>query len=286
MPYATAPAIYPFRWDITRPEQLGGLLSGPVQESYPGFEQDLLDCSAKIISLCDNADLYFVGRSPQSIYDLLSGLLFDTSWAERLHLFHFSMFCWDVTGLDHEYSGALEALHAYLTYLKLDPVSLLNRARPVVFVDAVCSGGTFGNLITLLRNWCEKSGIKWRRVQKKLRLIGIANREQSYPKSWRWQEEIKAVAGLKVKNITVSKTFWDYIGNNQGKISQSYPPDSWGKEEVLIPGRGDTRLRALREAFAIFQRGCQRETRLEFIRLLGRKEAVRHSWYRNLITQL
>lgn len=48
-------------------------------ETFPGFQEQLLVACARVLALCDNSSLYFVGRSPESIFDHLSGLLFDTS---------------------------------------------------------------------------------------------------------------------------------------------------------------------------------------------------------------
>src|SRR5687768_17548559 len=102
--------IHPFRWDVSKRSQLGTLvgtpegdketwLRGEVQTggsywnpyfTYEWFVTELRRCSARIIAFCDNSDLFFVGRSPDSIFDYLSGLLFDTNWANRLNLLHFS----------------------------------------------------------------------------------------------------------------------------------------------------------------------------------------------------
>ncbi|NLC24613.1 MAG: hypothetical protein GX776_09170 [Oxalobacter sp.] len=42
----------------------------------------MLPCCARIIAFAGNSDLVFVGRSPESFFDLLSGMLFDTTWLE------------------------------------------------------------------------------------------------------------------------------------------------------------------------------------------------------------
>jgi hypothetical protein len=81
----------PFRWNIQRRSEMGGLLDGPPAPSYPGFLDDLLPCCARIIGFAGDSDLYFVGRSPESLFDHLSGLLLDSSWADRPRLLHFSM---------------------------------------------------------------------------------------------------------------------------------------------------------------------------------------------------
>src|SRR5258708_36888421 len=95
---ATAELLYPFRWDISQPAQLGNLpvalpQYGPqVEQVIPGFQEYLRNCSVKIVAASDNADLYFVGRSPENIYDYMRGILYETAWVKRLNLLHFSMY--------------------------------------------------------------------------------------------------------------------------------------------------------------------------------------------------
>src|SRR5688572_2522645 len=81
----------PFRWDLTRRNQLGKLIEGEKAQTYDAFSDQLLHCCARVLALGGDSDLVFVGRSPESIFDHLSGLLLDTSWFDRLELLHFSM---------------------------------------------------------------------------------------------------------------------------------------------------------------------------------------------------
>src|SRR5215831_12531839 len=108
----------PFRWNVQRRNELGGLLDGPEAETYPGFLDDLLLCCAKVIGDSDDSDLYFVGGSPESLFDHLSGLLLDSSWAGRLHLVQFSMRWWSEHEIREKHPGAIEAMRDYLSYLE------------------------------------------------------------------------------------------------------------------------------------------------------------------------
>ena len=71
--------VRPFRWDIGRRSQLGSFPHVTPPETYPEFEDDLLACAARVLAFAGDSDLVFVGRSPQPLFDLLSGLLLDTS---------------------------------------------------------------------------------------------------------------------------------------------------------------------------------------------------------------
>jgi hypothetical protein len=71
--------IRPFRWDLVRPDQLGSLLDG-VEVPQLFFLDGLVECAARVLAQCGDGELYFVGRSVDSLYDLLSGALADTDW--------------------------------------------------------------------------------------------------------------------------------------------------------------------------------------------------------------
>ena len=81
----------PFRWDIKRREQLGSLVDVPVEYPFPGLIPGLRHACARILALSEDSDLVFVGRSPESFFDYLSGMLLGTSWAGRLCLLNVSM---------------------------------------------------------------------------------------------------------------------------------------------------------------------------------------------------
>jgi hypothetical protein len=66
----------PFRWDLVTPDRLGSLLDGTVQPSL-WFLEELVDCAGKVVARGGNGDLVFVGRSLDSMFDLLSGALAD-----------------------------------------------------------------------------------------------------------------------------------------------------------------------------------------------------------------
>jgi hypothetical protein len=104
----------PFRWNLTHRSYLGSLLDGERASTYPGFENDLLRCCSKVLAFAGDSDLVFVGRSPESIFDFLSRLLFETSLFERLELLHFSMRFRNESKIRQEHPGAVEAMRDYL----------------------------------------------------------------------------------------------------------------------------------------------------------------------------
>src|SRR4051812_30865176 len=88
----------PFRWDLVRPDQVGTLLDD-VEEPHLWFLGELAVCTAKVLARCGNGELHFVGRSLDSMHDLLGGALERTSWHDRVRRLPMSLK--PRRGLDH-----------------------------------------------------------------------------------------------------------------------------------------------------------------------------------------
>src|SRR5215467_701955 len=129
--------IIPFRWDLARRSQLGSLVDQAPPPVCTHLCKPLLPCAARVLAFAGDADLVFVGRSPQSLFDLLSGLFFETSWLERLTLLHFSMRWTDWAKIGAEHPQAIPALRQYLKVLGLEPAGIATRDRPVALIDWV-----------------------------------------------------------------------------------------------------------------------------------------------------
>jgi hypothetical protein len=67
-------AILPFRWDLITPDRLGSMIAD-LPELDPEFLDALVDGSAKVLARSAGGDLVFVGRSLDSMFDLLGGAL-------------------------------------------------------------------------------------------------------------------------------------------------------------------------------------------------------------------
>src|SRR5262249_43681114 len=161
----------PFRWNLRYRESLGGLLDGPRAPVYPEFLDDLLACAARCLALSHSGDLCFLGRSPESLFDLMSGLLLDTPWTDHLRLVPFSMRDLDQRAVRRDIPGALENLHAHFRLLGIGPDELIAATHPVVFIDVVDSGRTLGHLVDVLHTWSAAAALDWRAVKAKLRIV-------------------------------------------------------------------------------------------------------------------
>ncbi len=279
----------PFRWDLTHRNHLGRLVDGEQAESYPTFLDHLLPCCSRIVAFGGDSVLIFVGRSPESIFDHLSGLLFDSSWFNRLELLHFSMRFQEEGAVGQEYAESINAMRGYLQHLGLDPEGIATSIRPVAFIDLVSTGETFGRLVTFLRNWSISTGYDWNAVKRRIRLIGITQKTKTSPKTWRWQQQASWVSLLErrsVMNVSIPRALWEYLGNYQPKVSRSYTPSRWGDPEFSLPSYSEHQIKALRLAYQLFELGRTKRQREQFVSLLVKEPAMKHEWFRMLVREI
>jgi hypothetical protein len=275
--------IRPFRWDITRRNQLGSLPDVDPPETYTEFEEDLIACCARLIAFAGDSDLVFVGRSPEPIFDLLSGLLLGTSWEDRLRLLNVSIRDEQPT------REQLRTIYPYFAEVGLEPHALARRPRTLALVDVVAQGWTFKNLMEILEDWTVRERAEWRAVARKLRIVGLTWREWASPKTWRWQQHAEWVDRLRpheIKNVSLPWPLWEFLGNNVSKTSRAFPPTSWGDEKAAIPSRDPLARQALALAIHLFDLGRQNETRRRFARVLAGEPAMTESWFRSLILEI
>jgi hypothetical protein len=279
----------PFRWNLRFRESLGSLVEGERAASYPEFTDDLLTCAAQCVAFSQNADMYFIGRSPESVFDLLSGLLLDTPWSGRLQLVQFSMRYITEDVIRHEIPGALQGIRAYFQLLELSPEQLIARKQRIALIDLVASGETLGNVVGLLHSWTRDLGLDWRAVKAKMCIVGITWEEDPSPNTWRWSQHADWVGLLNrqaIKNIAIPRRLWDYLGNRQDKVTESFHPWRWPGGALAAPNHHDQHLVALRLAVDLFDMGRTRACRERFVRLLshgnGHGQQMRAPWLRSL----
>ncbi|MEU7800820.1 hypothetical protein AB0B10_16280 [Micromonospora arborensis] len=73
----------PFRWNLVTPDRLGSLLNEDCRPDL-WFAAELVDCSARVLARSGGGALHFVGRSMDSMYDLLTGVLAEDPRLMRL----------------------------------------------------------------------------------------------------------------------------------------------------------------------------------------------------------
>lgn len=274
----------PFRWNLARGDRLGSALDRSLTPRLY-YLDELIGCAGRVLARSDDGDLYFVGRSADSIFDLLTGALADTSWPDRLHRLPLSL-----SGRSIELSPAqVRQLRVNMNAEGLSPYALARRRRPVVFVDLVYTGGTYENLFRQLRTWIDDESAQWDVIRRKLRFIGITEREKTSPNTWRWQQQAKWTSELPlsaISNVSIHPFVWSLFGNRQEKIQPSFPRHRWGDPEVTVPRRNQETRTALAEAMALAETGRNSETRRLLARIMAAEPTISRRWLRSLVTEL
>jgi hypothetical protein len=279
------PAVAPFRWNMANPHLAHRLGRPAPLRTPPTFREDLLACAAQILRTAGDADLVFVGRSPESLYDLLSGLLDETDWRERLSLLQLSLTRGTPGRLRREEPCALPQLWRYFESLGLTPPQVVRRARPVAFVDLVFAGRTFGNLLKLLRHWSGGHLPYWRPVRERLRFLCIVERghvafDPWAPRDSAWTAQVSHDA---VRTVSIDTKLWRYLADEQPKTTESFGVWAWTRRRAYRPPRAELRLRAARTAGQLRRWGGWRRRELaEALQRPPRPEP----WRQRLIDEL
>lgn len=287
------PGVVPFRWDVRRREQLGRLLEAPLPERpHPRFTtrfRELLPavrgCAARVLARAGDARLVFVGRSPENLFDYLTGALADTPWADRCDLLSVSL----GVGTEWVSAPALRALRRQFAALGLHPAAISSAPRPVAFVDLVSSGGTFGELSAFLSRWARDEGVDVQAVRRRLRWIGITIREKNSPNTWRWFQRVDWAMDYPrgaLRGVSVDWWFWSWLGNHQEKTMPSNRYEHWGTENLAGPDHAPERLEALRVAYKIHEKARTRAERERFVAELVQRQEMREPWLRSLVVAL
>jgi hypothetical protein len=271
----------PFRWDLVTPDQLGSLLDGVVApEAW--YLDELAECAGKVLARSGNGDLVFVGRSLDSMFDLLSGALPDSGRAlSRLPISLYG-------------SGVLvpdDVRHAreLAASIGITPAVLARRDRPVTFVDVVHVGSTFTKLFGLLDDWITEERETWPAIRRKLRFVGVTTREKTSPNTWRWQQQYpewtRRLPASAVVNVSLERAVWSYFGDHQTKLTRGYRLVQWRKYSGEIKRDERTRM-ALAEAVQLVGLGRTKEVRRMIARAIDGEPTLAEPWLRTLRSRL
>ncbi len=260
----------PFRWSIAKREQLGSLIDGIEAPSLSrdGFIDELRRAAARVIAFADDADLAFIGRTPENFFDYLSGSFAGIADAPQLHLVHFSLRSAGDGGVHAIAPERLSAFFDYLAAEGVDPASIAAGGRPLALVDFVARGGTFANLVALLKLHAQRDRVDWNAVQRRLRLIGLTLEKHTSPNTWRWhqhQDWLNVIPDARVKNVSVPAHIIWHLANDQQKVTQPHHPGRWDREGISGPGgAGAVERQALAFAAKLYDRAttCVERARL------------------------
>lgn len=282
----------PFRWDLVSADQLGSLLAGAGEPDL-WFLDSLVACVGKVVARGGDGDLFFVGRSLDSMFDLLSGALTGAAAAPRVHRLPLSFARvgvradggWRQRPLsDAERRQARRILAA----CGLAPQALARRSRPATFADVVHGGSTFAELFTLLRDWIAEDRAQWDVIRRKLRFVGVTVRGKTSPNAFRWQQHApwtRQLPARAVLNVSLDWPTWTYLADRQVKLTRSFTPDRW-LADAVGPDHGEPTRQALAEAVALVAYGRSPAGRTELARAIAGEPGLAEPWLRSLVTDL
>ncbi|MGW7517511.1 hypothetical protein ACWGJ2_18170 [Streptomyces sp. NPDC054796] len=269
----------PFRWSQAgeRPQRTGALTYG-AQPPDLWYLPALTDCAAKVLTRTSAADLCFVGRSLDSMYDLLTGAFDGTSRkADNRHggLRRLPVSCSGLGPDDAVPAHVRRRLREHLAAVGLSPAALARRERPVALVDVVHSGGTFDILHGELARWIAETREPWNVIRRKLRYAGVTERGRTSPHHWRWQQSqasrpwVRTLPSGHVVNVSVDRYVWNWLGVGQPKVARSFPPARWFDADADAPPRHAGLPDALTESAALVAAGRGRAVRAALVRAMA-----------------
>ncbi len=282
----------PFRWDLSKREQLGGRIADrPMPPApYAGFFQDLRTVSAKVLATADTADLAFVGRTPENLFDYLSGVFLGVEGAPRLNLLPFSLrWIGPPNGPAGISEAKLRGLFAAFTACGVSCVDIAAADRPLALVDFVASGGTMESLITLWRLEAQRTHTDWAAVQRRLRVIGLRARTKNSPNTWRWQQNqdwLHLVPDMTIKNVSAPPRLVYFLANDQTKVTHAFHPGRWDAEQHGAEPPTSAQLDALAFAAGLFDRGRTRRERQALAGAIARDARMHQAATRALVLAL
>jgi hypothetical protein len=203
------------------------------------YLDNIAKCSAYILNYCRDGELFFIGRSPENIYDFLCGA-FDkfSTWRERLHYVIISMRGYtDYNSLTSEQSDAIKS---YLTQCGLHPKDIIQRKRRTCLVDFIYSGGTLLDFTSFLKDWTKDERLSVKDMQYKIEFILMEKESHKL-------ESITTDAHCFVKEfvndygwgknsyhlISVPDNFWYNCAEYSSKSIESYTVEIWGNEKKI-----------------------------------------------------
>jgi hypothetical protein len=281
--------IIPFRWNLAKREQIGDLADVEAAATYPDYVAHMRAAAAHVLARAGDSDLVFIGRSPECLFDYLSGIVEGIANAPSLTLMHFSAPREPAAEIAKTHKQEFAALFSYFADERIDPKAIASYGKQVRFIDVVSSGRTFGTLVDYLRYWAREQGADWNVVERRIGFVGLTWQEATGPNVWRWwqhQPWVEELTKTPIKNVSVPGHFWGFIANNDEKVTPSHWLKRWASIDASTPCRDDHRLRGLRLALDNYDRGRDSDERARFVRELTQLPEMREAWLRSLVLRV
>ncbi|MEW2522080.1 hypothetical protein [Actinacidiphila alni] len=281
----------PFRWALSSyegrpPDRIGALADGVAPAELwhlPGLTQ----CTGKVLARSRAADLRFVGRSLDSMYDLLTGALEHADRPGALGRLPVS-----VRSARRFAEPERARFREHLAAAGLEPRALARRKRPVALVDVVDSGSTFDTVHRELAAWIAESREPWPVIRRKLRYVGVTVRTRTSPNTFRWQQSegsarwVRTLPAGHVVNVSLPWAEWHWYGDRQPKVHGTFPPPRWFAPDAATPWHHEVLPLALTESLALVAAGRTRSLRDGLVRVIAGEPGFSDPHVRTLARQL
>ena len=279
----------PFRWSLGRREQLGSLIDDVPDRI--GLSREFIETmrvtAARVLAFADDADLAFIGRTPESLFDYLSGCFDGVEGAPRLTLAPFSL-RW-AGALDRISPAQLAGLFDSLRAAGIGSADIAAGERPLALVDFVAYGGTMESFILSLMKEAEDAGTDWNAAQRRLKIIGLRVRTKNSPNTQRWQQEqdwLHLIPDTNILNVSADPMFLWYLGNHQPKTTHSFHPGRWEDDGGARRPITDDQRTALDFAVQLYDRGRMKEERACLAYEIAQTDRMRQPATRALVSRL
>lgn len=280
-------AVLPARWDVPAGDRLGRMPLPPgPEEAVPSRRgEEIIASAAKVLARSGGGPIYFLGRSCDSLRDVLVAFLEGTSHADAPRLVPFS-----VAGVDRVTDADVRQWRVNMAAAGLSPASIARTRLPMSLCDLVYQARTFTFFHDMLRAWGHEEHESWSVIRRKIRFIGIVSAQKTSPKAWRWHQARSwtgDLPGTAVVNISMPYWLWTYLGDHQPKLSRSFTRDRWCDHEFAADRpRSEPTRRALAEAQMLTRFARSEEGRHLFVRTLTGEWSFREPWLRALVSEL
>jgi len=278
----------PFRWTIAKREQLGTLASGPVSLD-PAFVTELRETAGRVLAMADDADLAFIGRTPENFFDYLSGAFADVDGVPKLHLVQFSLRAMWPDEATVFRDANMTALADYFALEGVDPAAIAAGERRLALVDMVQYGGTMHSLVLVLRELARRARVDWNAVQRRLSIIGLRVRTKNSPNTWRWEQHqdwLDLIPDTDIKNVSASDGFVTTITGFQTKVTEPFELSRWSAPEKGAPEASPEQRDAIARALHLYDLGRTREERHALAACIAQTQQMRQAATRALVLAL
>lgn len=251
--------------------------------------EDLRTAAARVIAFADDADLAFIGRTPENFFDYLSGVFDGIEETPNLHLVQFSMRWAGPGGLKAIGQDKLSAFFDYLREEGVDAITISTNTRPLALVDFIAYGGTMQNFVEILQLQAKQDRVDWNAVQRRLKIIGLRVKTHNSPNTWRWQQHqdwLHKVPDTTIKNVSAPASLLFHIANDQPKLTPAFHPRRWGQDDRQEKNITQKQLEALALAVKLYDVGQSKEERGRLASLIARSDEMRQSETRRLVSRL